>query len=42
MFESENLINVSGPNIVLTQDGIFWGNNFIDELIRRIVSTKEA
>lgn len=40
--ESENLINVSGPNIVLTQDGIFWGNNFIDELIRRIVSTKEA
>ena len=40
--ESENLIRVSGPDIILTQRGIFWGNNFIDELIRRIVGTKES
>lgn len=32
----EGLITVSGSRITLTDDGIFWGNNFIDELVRSV------
>lgn len=36
--ESAGLVKVSGTHVSLTQDGIFWGNNLIDEIIRRIVA----
>lgn len=34
---NENLLTIQGKKITLLQDGIFWGNNIIDEFIRYIL-----
>ncbi|MCR5499837.1 MAG: coproporphyrinogen III oxidase family protein [Acetatifactor sp.] len=36
--EKEGLIRTSGTGMELTRDGIFWGNNVIDEILRTVFS----
>jgi coproporphyrinogen III oxidase-like Fe-S oxidoreductase len=35
--EKERLLTINGAEIKLSRDGIFWGNNIIDEFIRSVV-----
>jgi oxygen-independent coproporphyrinogen-3 oxidase len=35
--EKEGLLTIDGAEISLSRDGIFWGNNIIDEFIRSII-----
>ena len=40
--QNEGLITLEGSRVTLTNDGIFWGNNFIDELIGRILTNSNG
>jgi len=37
--ENENLLTIDDRKITLLHDGIFWGNNIIDELVRCILKS---
>ncbi len=34
--EKEELVTIDGHSVTLTREGVFWGNNIIDELLRRV------
>lgn len=40
--EKEGLISVSESKITFTDEGLFYGNNFIDEMLRAVIAAKSA